>query len=399
MAGFTASGPRVFPVTPDWSDAITETLSWGTDYMQAPATGVSVHRSYRPDPRRSFAFQLKAEGQERRVVDMLLAGYAGKWLLPIWPDVQWLTATLAIGADQIPCVTAGYDFAVGGNALLYRSVNAWEVVEVAEIGADYIGLAEPTTAAWMPGDRLYPLRSARVQDSAQESLWHDDASLRTLTFDMAEVSDWPLLTDLPTYLDHPVLDVWPDWSDQPTTSWARLRQDIDNDAGMPLSFDLAGFAFRSQSTSWKLFGRAEHTWFRSLAYTLCGRQSPIWLPSYTSDLRLNAGIAASDTELTIEWAGYALFGGQTPGRRDLRIELLDGTAFHRRITDSVQSDTTEVLTIDSALGQAVDAGQIRAVQIMSLATLASDDVEIQHVTDAEGVATSTLGFASVVPDV
>lgn len=396
---FTTSGPRVFPVTPDWSDAITETLSWATDYMQAPVTGVSVHRSYRPDPRRSFAFQLKAQGQERRVVDMLLAGYAGKWLLPIWPDVQWLSATRGAGALQIPCATAGFDFVVGGKALLYGSVNRWEVVEVAEIAAGYIGLGDPLIAAWGPGDRLYPLRTARAQDSAEEALWHDDAGLRTITFDVAEVCDWPLLDDLPTYLGHPVLNTWPDWSDQPTTSWSRLREEIDNGAGQPLQVDLAGFAFRNQSTSWKLFGRAEHTWFRSLAYTLCGRQSPIWLPSYTSDLRVTADIAAADTELTIEWAGYALFGAQAPGRRDLRIELLDGTAYHRRITGSVASADQEVLTLDSALGAGIGMEQIRAVQIMSLATLASDQVEIQHVTDAEGVATSTLGFASVVPDV
>jgi hypothetical protein len=396
---FTAVGPRIFPVTADWSDAITETLSWGTDYMQASATGVTVHRSYRQDPRRSFAFQIKTQGQERRVIDILLAGHSGKLLMPIWPDVHWLTSALSAGVDQIPCITTGTDLHAGGQALLWHAVNRWEVVDIASVGTDHIALSAGTTAEWAVGDRLYPLRSARVQDSAEESLWHDDAGLRTLTFDIVERSDWPALDDLPTYLDHPLLNTWPDWSDEPTSSYARLRTEIDNDSGIPLSFDVAGVAFRSQSTSWKLFGRDERTWFRSLAYTLCGRQAPIWLPSYTSDLLVTGDISAADTELTIEWAGYSLFGAQTPGRRDLRIELYDGTAYHRRITGSLDAGDSELITIDSALGESVGIEQIRAVQIMSLATLASDDIEIEHITDIDGVATSTLTFASVVPDV
>ena len=396
---FSATGPRVFPVPADWSDTITETLSWATNYMQASASGISQHCSYRSDPRRSFEFSVKCEGQQRRVVDMLLAGHGGRWLVPVWPDVQLIPAKLPVGSVELACRTNGFDFVAGGKALLWAAVNRWEVVTVSSVEGERLSLAAATVGTWPAGTVLYPLRVAQLQDSAEESLWHDNAGVRSLTFDVLDVCQWPSLGDLPLYLGTPVLNRWADWTDQPKASYARLREVLDNDSAAPLTVPLADFAFRSQSTQWKLFGREEHSWLRSLAYTLCGRSTPIWLPSYTSDLRITADLAVGAIEIPIEWAGYALFGAQAPGRRDLRIELLDGTAIHRRITGSVASNDVEVITLDAPLDISVSASRVRAVQIMSLATLASDQVEIRHATDADGVATCTLGFASVVPHV
>jgi hypothetical protein len=45
---------------------------------------------------------------------MLLAGWGGAWQLPIWPDVQRLSAPLSAGAVSVPCATAGFDFVAGG---------------------------------------------------------------------------------------------------------------------------------------------------------------------------------------------------------------------------------------------------------------------------------------------
>ncbi|WQI22633.1 hypothetical protein U2S91_08345 [Stenotrophomonas maltophilia] len=396
---FVANGPRVFPVPADWSGAVTETLSWATDYMQSPVTGISHHCSYRSDPRRSFEFAVKCEGQQRRVVDMLLAGHGGRWLVPVWPDVQLIPADLPVGSGEIACRTNGFDFVAGGKALLWAGVNRWEVVTVSSVKAEGLSLAADTVGAWPAGAMLYPLRMAQLQDSAEESLWHDNAGVRSLTFDVIDVCQWPSLVDLPLYLGMPVLNRWADWTDYPKASYARLREVLDNGSATALTVNLADFAFRSQTTQWKLFGREEHSWLRSLAYTLCGRSTPIWLPSYTSDLRITGDLAVGATEIPIEWAGYALFGAQAPGRRDLRIELLDGTAIHRRIVASVASNDVEVITLDAPLDINIVASRVRAVQIMSLATLASDQVEIQHATDADGVASCTLGFASVVPHV
>lgn len=377
-----------------------ETLAWASDVMQSPSTAVTQHRALRDAPRRSFDFDLIANAQDRRVAEMLLAGHAGAWLMPIWPDVQWLSATLDVGATSIPCATAGFDFVDGGKALLYTAVNRWEVVGIDSIAADSIALTTATLAAYGPGSRLYPLRRARVQDGAEERLRNDDVGLRRMVFDIDEACDWPELASPTLYLGHPVLDVRPDESDDPASSNARLVQVVDYGTSLPVAHDLAGVALRAQQSHWRLYGRAEHTWFRSLLYTLRARHAPIWVPSWASDLRVVSPIAGDSTSLSIEWAGYTLFGKGKPNRKDIRVELFDGSVLYRRIVDASEAGTTETLTLDSALdasSTAVDS--IRSVSFMALCTLASDEVEIEHVTDAEGLANSTTGWQAVVPDV
>jgi hypothetical protein len=397
---FDATGARIWPVPPDWSNGVRESLAFGTDVMTAPATAVSQHRSYRTTPRRQLSFETLANAQGRRVADMLLAGWGGAWQLPIWPDVQRLSAPLASGATSVPCATAGFDFVAGGLALLYSAVNSWEVVTIDSIAADHLALTGATSAAFAPGARLYPLRRARMRGDAQERLYNDDLGRRSLAFDIDEACDWPTLTGGTAYLGHDVLDVRPDESADPAAGVSRLEQAVDYGAALPFVRDLPGLALRAQQSSWKLSGRAQHTWFRSLLYTRCGRLVPIWVPSFASDLKPAAAIAGGSAALSIEWAGYTLFGLGQPNRRDLRIELNDGTVFYRRVSAAVEAGGTETLTLNASL----DAGsivpeRIRAVSFMALCTLASDETTIDHVTDADGLAMATTGWQAVVPDV
>jgi hypothetical protein len=397
--GFSVDSSRIWPVPPDWNSGVSETLGWGTNVMRASATGVSFHLGYQDGPSRTMAFEVAAWHQERRIADMLLAGHRGRWLLPIWPDVQWLGATLASGSTAIPCATDGFDFVEGGQALLFDAPNDWEVVVIDTVASDHLGLVGATIAARGARTRLYPLRSARVQDGAEERMQSDQAARRRLSFDLDGPCDWPGLVDPTTYLGHPVLEARPDESEDPTATYSRLRQTLAFDGARPLDYDLADLALRAQQTRWKLQGRTEHAWFRSLLYTLQGQLVPMWLPSFAQDLQPAAAIAGSSTSLSVEWAGYTLFAKGRHNRRDLRFELDDGTVLYRRVSNAVEAGATETLTLSSALDTgSIAPERIRQVSIMCLATLASDTVEIEHVTDAAGVARATLGWQSVVPD-
>lgn len=397
---FGPSSLRIWPVTPDWDSRVTERLQHGTDVMHASATAVSQHISYRIGPRRSFGYEVLAGGQERRVADMLLAGHSGVWHLPIYPDVQWLSAPLASGATAVPSVRAGFDFVDGGLALLYSSVNRWQVLSIDTVEADHLALSAATTLAFGPGDRLYPLRRARLQPGAEERYLSADVSRRGLVFDIDEPYDWPVLADPTLYLTHPVLDVRPDESEDPSASYQRLLQSVDYDGARPFVYDLPQQALRAQKTAWLLFGREQHSWFRSLLATCDGRRVPLWVPSFADDLKPVAAIAGGGTSLSIEWAGYTLFGKARHNRKDVRIELNDGAVFYRRIDDAVEAGDSESLTLNASL----DAGsiapeRIRQVSFMALSTLASDDIEIEHVTDQDGTARCTTGWQAVVPDV
>lgn len=398
---FASGSPVVWPVPPDWRNPVRESLAWLTDVLQAPATGVTQHRSLRQAPRRTFTFDVVAAGQERRVADALIADRGGRsdWALPIWPDVQYLAAPLSSGATTIPCDPAYRDFVGGGRALLWRSLRQWELVTIDEVGEDGLELASATTQAWPAGTRLYPVRRARLADGPEETLWTDLSGRRTLTFLVQEACDWPAQLPATEYLGHPVLEHVSDAGENGSLSYARILTDEDNDVGLPATFDLAGRAFRAQSHRWRLWGAAERAAFRSLLYGLRGRQVPLWVPSGLQDLKATASIGSSSTWLTVEWAGYTLYGRQQPNRRDVRIVLHDGTAFIRRITGSAESGANEVLQLSSALGQTVAPGAIRRIEFLTLCTLASDEVVIEHHADLAGAARASTPFTAVVPDV
>lgn len=398
--GFAATTEVPWTIPPEWSGGVQETLTSLTDIMQATATAVTQHRSLRAVPRRSFTFNVAAGGQDRRAADALLAGHGGIWQLPIWPDVQWLDAPLSAGAASIPCITAGYDFVAGGKALLYTGVNTWEIVDIDTVASDHLGLTLTTVGDYAIGARLYPLRQARVRDGAEESLYCEDVSKRKLVFDIVEPCSWPALSSPTLYLTHPVLEQRPDETTSPTSRYARLAQTVDYGTSLPVVHDLAGVALRGQQSHWNLYGRDAHTWFRSLLYTLDGMRVPIWVPSFAADLQPAATIAGNSKTLSVEWCGYALFGFGKPNRKDVRIELDDGTVLYRRITAAVDAGTTETLTLSASLSSsAITPAQIRQIAFMTLSTLASDEIEIDHATDADGLATATVGWQAVVPDV
>lgn len=399
--GFTSHGAKIWPVPPDWKNGMQERLAFSTDVLQASATAVTMHRAGRLVPRRSFSFNVAATDQRHRVAGMLLAGHTGAWQLPIWPDVQWLDDVVPPGTDLIPCATLGYDFVAGGAALLYRSVSVWELVQIDAVVPGYLSLSEPTVGDYGPGCRLYPVRRARLQPNGEGQQRDPGFSRRDLAFDIDEPCSWPTLVDAPTYLDHLVLTRRPAENDDPRGSWDSLLQTVDYGTAQPVVHNLPGLNLRVQRDEFRLHGREAHTWFRSLVYSLDGRRVPIWIPAWGSrDLQPAGAIAGNSTALPIEWAGYTLFGKDKPNRKDIRIELVDGTVFHRRITNAVAAGDTEALTLSAALSPtSIAAEAIESISFMALCTMASDEVEIEHVTDANGVAGSTLGWQAVVPDV
>lgn len=399
--GFSSPSAKIWPVPPCWKSGVQERLAFATDVLQSSATAVSTHRALRQVPRRSFTFNAAATDQAHRVASMLQAGHTGVWQLPIWPDVQWLDNPVPAGTDLIPCTTTGYDFVAGGRALLYRSVNIWELVQIEAIAPGYLTLTSAIVGDYGPGCRLYPVRRARLQDGAEAQLRDPGFSRRDLTFDIDEPCSWPGLVDAPSHLGHLVLTRRPAENDNQRSSYSGLQQTVDYGTALPVVHNLPGLNLRAQTNQWRLHGRAAHTWFRSLVYSLDGRRVPIWMPAWGSrDLQAAAAIAGNSAAISIEWAGYTLFGKDKANRKDVRIELVDGTVFHRRITNAVSAGETETLTLSSSLSPTSIAPEaIDSISFMALCTLASDEVEIEHVTDANGVAHSTLGWQAVVPDV
>lgn len=398
-AGLRITGNRIVPWTfvPNWAEPVVEQLHWLTDVLASPRGG-EQRRSLRIAPRRSLQAQILAEGAERALLDLALAGWGRRvWAVPVWPDVQRLPTALAAGAVRIDCATTDFDFRAGGLAML-RGESAFdsEAVEILAIDATGLDLKRATQTAWPAGTRLYPVRSARLAELPQATrrtarLWQ--AGVR---FDMAEPADWAPALPLTLYRGCPVFTRAPDEARDLTRDYERLIQELDPGPSLPAVTDTAGNGFVLQEHRWLLAGRAERSAWRALMYGLRGQARPVWVPTHAHDLVPVAAIAGST--LTVERVGYARFGVGTWGRRDIRIELRDGTVLHRRVTGASESGATEALVLDADVGAPIDAEQVARISYMALCRLASDEIEIEHLTDSDGLARAAVTWRGVHDD-
>ena len=399
MSGYATGGDVLWPCPFAWSDKVTETLAWLTDVMVS-RNATQQRRQVRLWPRRSFSFTQQLAGDARRLVEALRFDLGARQLvLPVLPDVQLLGDALAGGAAAIACRTAGFDFVAGGRAVLWSSVRRWELVTIASITEDGLTLSAPTVGDYARGDRLYPVRLARLQAAPRGGQRHADYSVVQVEADVIEDCQWPAAwPSAAAYRGRPVLEWRTDESDDPTDEFDRTLLTLDQDVGPVVNVDYPGMPFRVQSHAFKLWGRPAHTAFRSLAYALAGRAGELWVPSWQEDVQLLQDGAAADVTLQAAWQGYAVFGREQPNRRDLRIELYDGTVIYRRVVASAEYSDREVLTLDAALGVAVPVAHVRAISWMSLCTAASDTVEIEHSEDADGSAAVGMSWQAVRND-
>jgi len=396
---YVLNAPVPWPVPPDWSNGVRESLSWLTDVIPAK-NGRSQKRELRLAPRRIFEFQVITGDQERRLSDVLLMDHGGRyWMLPIWHDVQLLGASLGSGQSFVSCRTAGFEFVEQGYALLWLAINQWQLVGITAIAVDGIHLGTLTTRDWPMDTRIYPVRRARLLEQPTEASWTDSSGSRSVSMIIDEPCDWPGELPASTYRGYPVIEQRTDVGEDLSVTFNRQLDLVDVETGPVSMFDYPQRPFRGAGLRWLAHGREENAALRSLLYGLRGRMATVWLPTWNSDLQLLSPISAVDTTISVQWAGYTVFGRMQAGWRDIRIELFDGTKFYRRITSAAESGETEQLGIDMALGTDLQPHEVRAISFMVLSALETDTIELQHETDADGLTICSPSFIGERHDV
>lgn len=394
----TAIGQRItaWALTPDWSNGVNEKVGFLTDVLTA-WSGKEQRRALRIAPRRKFAFSTFMQGQEKRFIENAMFSWTAQiWALPIFPDGQYLAHPIAGGDTAVTCDTVNRDFVAGGLAMVLTNAANYEVLQVDTVSSGSLGLTRTAVGNWGIGSKLYPVRASRMLTNPRFS--RDAQQLASISpeFTVVEPCDWPAATGLPTYRGLPVLEDSPDMSKSNEAGYAREANITDYSTGAMEVDDTAQLGFPSNAHQWYLRGRSARAAFRSLLYLLKGRQGEIWVPSYDADMLAVSDISSSTTTITCEAAGVALYAA-VQNRQDIRIELLSGAVFYRRVTGATAGGppNTEVVSIDSSLGVTVSIKSIRRISWMALSKLDADEIEIQHLTAIDGLATATTPFVAV----
>lgn len=392
----TIVGRRVIPwfVPPNWSSPVLERLRWKTDVI--PHFDGSEQRiGLRPAGARwEWEFDFDALDRQARTLENALYAWGARvWALPIWPEGEALGATLAAGSTVIPCTPALRDYHVGGLAIILNGGD-FEAFEVAAVGAGSITAALPTTREWNGSSQVFPARTARLMDRVAATRRTGVHIAGTARFRCEEAIARTAETET-TYRGFPVLTRKPNWEDDPEATYARRMAEIDLEIGGVSWDDETGlpdvlFGYRVTPAS-----RNEIEDLRAFLFARQGRRKAIWVPSFARDvIVVTDPIASGAVNIDVEACGFTDYVEAGVNRRDLRIEMRNGTVYYRRVSGSSKVDEdTERLTLDTPLGVTIAATDIAAISFMALARLDQDGVEIAYWSG--DVADARLGFRTV----
>lgn len=388
------TGDRIvaFSFMPNWSEGMTERLEWSTDILTSQS-GFEQRAALYLSPRRYFESEFIFHQNERQYFNNMMSWGAKVWAIPLWPYVQFINKPIAKNDTVIYCNTKGIEF--GGLVLLWRDTFSYEIAEVTSVNTNSLTLKRPLQNDWDTGTRVYPAKPAMFNNQPSLSRKTDQLQTATIEFRLTENSPYDSLPPVTTYLGYPVLELRPDESEDLTSSYQRLLSTLDNGMALPKVTDLSGYSFFLQSYRWLGMGREERHQFRGLAYYLNGRQKALWISSHADDLTIADIISATEPVLTINDCGYTRFAKNDTDKKHIAIYLTDGSVLYRKIINSESLGVNERLALDSPLGQQIKPEQVSYISFIRLCRSNSDTLEINHLTDSEGVATSQLTFRRV----
>ncbi len=392
----TITGDRIvaFSFMPTWTDGITERLEWSTNILTSDS-GVEQRSALYLTPRQYFKTSFIFHQNERQYFNNMMSWSARVWAIPLWHYVQFINKPLAKNDTVIYCTTKDIEFTESGLILLWRETFSYEIAEVTTVNTDSLVLKRPLQSGWDTSTRIYPAKAALFNKQPELSRKTDQLQTASIEFRLNENSPYNAIAPVTNYLGYPVLALRPNESEDLTNSYQRLLSTLDNAMSLPKVTDTSGFSFLLQSYRWLGMGREERRQFRELIYYLNGKQKVLWIPSHADDLTIADIISPTEPILTIKACGYTRFASNDTDKKHIAIYLTDGTVFYRTITSSESLGTTERIAIDSPLGQQVYPEQVDYISFMRLCRSNGDTVEINHLVDSEGVATSQLTFRRV----
>lgn len=369
-----------FSFKPDWSNPITERLSWLTTVMTS-RSGAEQRYAVRITPRRQFDIPLLLTGQERTYFDTILArNGGGTWNVPIVHEEKSI-GPISAGQTRIYLDPAYTEIGVGVKLLLRDDWYRSEVVTVTNVTDTYIDI-EPTVLTYQAAT-ITPTFEGVIAEAVSTARKTARIYQVTVRFTSIEAAVWPVNSrELPTLTTavidgktFPILTQEPNAINDLDYSYERIWSVIDSDVAIPAYIDKAQRQFTSQKYEFFLVGRAERSNFRDMLYALRGRQQPIWVPTFNDDITYGAGHA-------VVYPNQLGLTGTITGREYFLEFRTDGTV----------ASGLAVASTGGATAEEIDTPTVFRRSFVNLKRLDVDDIEIQHYGTLDGAATCSVIF-------
>jgi hypothetical protein len=367
---------------PNWESGVTERIEYVTDVLVAH-DGSEQRIRLRANPRRRMSFEPLAWDARRARMGVTTFGWQSQiWALPVWWEQEAITTSLPSGSISVTVTDAALKSYRPDGFVVLRSGETSEAAVIASISANTLTLQQPLSSAFPVGSLIAPAWAARIDGQVKIKNDTTDTASARMQFVAESEPDHTAAEIGSFWQGAAVMDWRPDWSDRVDEEWERSLAILDALTGAVAVDDLTGLPVIRRRYTWQVSGRAAIAQWHQWVAARAGRLNALWLPTFMDDIQITQPIGAGDLSIKVRADGLSRFLGVNALRRALRIETRQ-VVFHRLVQGVAEvDDTTESITIDSALGQTVMTDEIVRCMWMDLVRLDADALEIFYETDS-----------------
>ncbi len=376
---------------------IVETLEWLTD----------VHRCKRAEYRRCKRPQPRTEYQYKYLLDEVDYGAARELarivggdpvLVPDWinathvPTISPGTVSLPVDITYAPAYKG-----VGSSVLIFSSLSSYEVVTLTGWGSGTISIT--ATAQGHTNPEVIPLRVGTLpQEFAGDRGPHRyvAASTRFLCVDTEDLNGSYVGIGYPTYLGNSVVTDPIEIINSVQDHIVREVDTIDSKTGPIYNYPLYSAPTQAAVLAWTLQSALELWNLRVWLHTRRGRCKQFWTSSWNNDVLVSYDVNTGDTALQIVAMGFA---AKYALPVDMAITALDGSMQFVRITAaSADAAGHSYLTLSTPfVGTSIAATNILKTSKLTLARLAADRIDIQHLPGRQATVVAATTEVLVYP--
>lgn len=391
------TGRRIvlFPFKPDWRSPMDETFA-GKSWLMESADGSEQSGSlWGNHLRRTLEYNVVLQDEEQEILENLLFTWSSRFFgVPHWAEETQLDVAINPGNTVLSFDTDGRSFEAGGFIVLYNDFLDNEIREIADVTGDTVTLATGVLKRWEAGTKIYPC-FVGLMPEAMAGAYETSRALRMpVAFEMEPTATMPNVAQNEAPLTYRGVELYMgpiNWNGSLPFTYNSGRTKIDANTGKFSVTNAKDFARGGRQHRWIVDSLDAAKSLRAWLGRRQGRAVPCYMPSGRADFRVLTVINPGDLTVDVEENYYANLISAHPARRDIIIQLWNGTYFTRRVLGASQLvDGGIRLQLDAALGQVVQVSDIMRVSLLNLYRLAGDEVTLRWVTDRVGSAETNL---------
>jgi len=378
----TGSRAQIWAYGHNWDTPIEETLSYLSAVRVAYA-GIEHRAALRSIPRRSQSVSLFEEDDALRELETKLFGWQARlFLVPLQQYPSKTTAPALSGQPVIPFDTADRGLVEGAYVVIEDLTTGTRIpASIAEVAAHSITLTSNLTGTLAVGTRLWPAHPAMADEQVSLN-WHlPSFATGKINFEFIPVETWggALAADPPQlYRGEEVYTIEPDWVTGLAVQSTQTFGVTESVAGKKKRNERWLRPSRQYPFGWLLRGFSEIARFREFVQRRLGRTVSFWMPSFRADLQLaDPVISIAAVSINVVDGGYLAFSAGNNQRKNISIELKNGTVMRRRILSATyDSPNVTSLSLDAALGYEFTPDDVFRISFLSRYRLGSDEVKL-----------------------